>query len=47
MSEDSFIKKFINDANGEYLGEIVDVDDPLKKGRCKIYVYGIFMVLGI
>lgn len=42
MSEDSFIKKFINDANGEYLGEIVDVDDPLKKGRCKIYVYGIF-----
>lgn len=26
----------------EYLGKIVDINDPLHKGRCKILVYGIF-----
>ena len=26
----------------EYLGKILDINDPLHKGRCKILVYGIF-----
>ena len=42
MSEKSFLKEFSDDISGVYLGEIVDNEDPLKKGRCKIYVYGVF-----